>query len=143
MHTQQTTIYEDDFQRLGYAPDHNYMIYVAQGLPPSSEYMRLGLRKVLEMSQHTRRPRQGFLADLRQAQMPTLPDAIWLNEVFLPQFLSPEVRKMAWVLSAQFIPRIALDYMVNKVVPPTCELNFFDNPEDARAWLDDNSNDFL
>jgi hypothetical protein len=140
MHTK--TVYQDDFHTIAYAPQNDCVVYQACGAPQSSEHLRQGLLKILEISRGNSRTPINYLADLRQTHMPPLPDTIWVNEVFLPLILKRGVRKMAWVVPERNLPQLAMEYVINKVIPPTCEWMFFDNPDDAQAWLEESESGF-
>jgi hypothetical protein len=130
-------IYEDDFHKIGYNPTRDCVIYKASGAPKDSFHLRSGLLKILEIPKIMHRSTATYLADLREVTLPLNTENVWLNEVLLPQILHRGVKKMAWIVPTRVLPKMAIDYMVNRVVPISCELRFFDTPEDAQKWLDE------
>lgn len=140
MHTE--TFYQDEFHTIAYAAQNDCVVYQACGIPQNSEHLRRGLLKILEIGRTNSRVPIHYLADLRQTQMPPLPDAVWLNEVFLPLVLKRGVKKMAWIVPSRNLPQLAMEYVVNKAIPASCEWMFFDNPDDAQVWLEDGESGF-
>ena len=75
------------------------------------------------------------LADIKEMKIIAMEDQQWLNEEFLPRATSFGFKAIAIVKPNYYFNQVAVETISYKVDKAKLTINFFDNIEDAKAWL--------
>ena len=75
------------------------------------------------------------LADIKDMKIIAMEDQQWLNEEFLPRATSFGFKAIAIVKPNYYFNQVAVETISYKVDKAKLTINFFDNIEDAKAWL--------
>ena len=75
------------------------------------------------------------LADIKDMKIIAMEDQQWLNEEFLPRATSFGFKAIAIVKPDYYFNQVAVETISYKVDKDKLTINFFDNIEEARNWL--------
>jgi len=75
------------------------------------------------------------LADIKDMKIIAMEDQQWLNEEFLPRATTFGFKAIAIVKPNYYFNQVAVETISYKVDKDKLTINFFDNIEDAKAWL--------
>ena len=75
------------------------------------------------------------LADIKDMKIIAMEDQQWLNEEFLPRATTFEFKAIAIVKPNYYFNQVAVETISYKVDKDKLTINFFDNIEEAKAWL--------
>jgi len=75
------------------------------------------------------------LADVQDMTMIGMEDQQWLEEDFLPRAINFGFRAVAMVRPRSYFNKVAVESVSYKVDKNKLSINFFDNADEARAWL--------
>jgi hypothetical protein len=98
-----------------------------------SEELRKGLNKGLELL--TKRMTGRWLGDLRNIGVIGLADQKWSNEDWFPRAVKGGMRFMALVMPTSAISSMGVRNILNQLGDITIETRYFDNTDEALAWL--------
>jgi hypothetical protein len=75
------------------------------------------------------------LADIKNMKIIAMEDQQWLNEEFLPRATTFGFKAIAIVKPNYYFNQVAVESISYKVDKDKLTINFFDNIEQAKAWL--------
>lgn len=75
------------------------------------------------------------LADIKDMKIIAMEDQQWLNEEFLPRATLFGFKAIAIVKPDYYFNQVAVETISYKADKDKLTINFFDNIEDAKAWL--------
>lgn len=75
------------------------------------------------------------LADIKDMKIIAMEDQQWLNEEFLPRATTFGFKAIAIVKPHYYFNKVAVETISYKVDKEKLTINFFDNSEEAREWL--------
>ena len=75
------------------------------------------------------------LADIKDMKIIAMEDQQWLNEEFLPRATKFGFRVIAIIKPEFYFNKVAVETISYKVDKDKLTINFFDNIEEAKAWL--------
>ncbi len=75
------------------------------------------------------------LADIKDMKIIAMEDQQWLNEEFLPRATTFGFKAIAIVKPKYYFNQVAVETISYKVDKEKLTINFFDDIEDAKAWL--------
>jgi len=75
------------------------------------------------------------LADIKDMKIIAMEDQQWLNEEFLPRATTFGFKAIAIVKPNYYFNQVAVETISYKADKDKLTINFFDNIEDAKAWL--------
>lgn len=75
------------------------------------------------------------LADIRNMTLIGMEDQQWINEVFLPRATRFGFKAIAIIKPSSYFNKVAVETISYKVDKEKLTINFFDNLEEAREWL--------
>jgi hypothetical protein len=75
------------------------------------------------------------LADIKDMKIIAMEDQQWLNEEFLPRATMFGFKAIAIVKPNYYFNQVAIETISYKADKDKLTINFFDNIEDAKAWL--------
>ena len=75
------------------------------------------------------------LADIKHMKIIAMEDQQWLNEGFLPRATKFGFKAIAIVKPDFYFNKVAVETISYKVDKDKLTINFFDNIEEAKAWL--------
>ena len=75
------------------------------------------------------------LADIREMAIIGMEDQNWLQEDFLPRAIHFGFKAIAILRPAQYFNKVAVESVSYKVDSDKLRINFFDNLDEAKAWL--------
>lgn len=94
---------------------------------------RTGLEKGLELVK--KKAAKNWLADMRKMGVVSPENQKWSNEDWFPRAIAAGIKKMALVVPASTLAQMSVDSIMSKVEGASLETAYFDNIEDAQAWL--------
>ena len=74
-------------------------------------------------------------ADIRDMTLIGMEDQQWINEVFLPRATKFGFKAIAIIKPHSYFNKIAVETISYKADKEKLTINFFDNVEEAKAWL--------
>lgn len=75
------------------------------------------------------------LADIRDMTLIGMEDQQWINDVFLPRATKFGFKAIAIIKPSSYFNKIAVETISYKADKEKLTINFFDNTEEAKAWL--------
>ena len=75
------------------------------------------------------------LADVKDMTIIGMEDQQWLDTDFLPRAIDAGFRAIAMIRPEHYFNKVAVDSISYKVDRNKLSINFFDNIEDAKKWL--------
>jgi len=99
----------------------------------TSAAFREGNAQILDMirTHHAAR----LLGDIREFVLIGAEDQAWLSQVWIPRAISVGLRTVAMVTPVFYFNRVAVENVEKNLGPDSLALQYFDNRDDARAWL--------
>lgn len=98
-----------------------------------SEEFRQGLEKGLELL--TKKMTGRWLADMRRMGVISIADQKWSNEDWFPRAVKGGIRFMALVMPTSVVTGMGVKNIMNQVGNIPIETRYFDNTDEALAWL--------
>jgi hypothetical protein len=77
------------------------------------------------------------LADIRDMTLIGMEDQQWINDVFLPRATKFGFKAIAIIKPRSYFNKIAVETISYKVDKDKLMINFFDNIDEARNWLNE------
>src|SRR5436190_1953329 len=101
------------------------------------EELRLAAKKPIERMLNTliQNNCSKVLADIKDMKIIAMEDQQWLNEEFLPRATTFGFKAIAIVKPDYYFNQVAVETISYKVDKEKLTINFFDNIDDAKAWL--------
>ena len=100
---------------------------------PTSNEFKHGLNKGLELVKEQRVTK--WLAHLEHLGALDEADQDWSNQNWFPRALASGIRHMAILVSSDIFNQIAVENIMSKVPGTALTVQYFNNPQSARAWL--------
>ena len=75
------------------------------------------------------------LADIKDMKIIAMEDQQWLNEEFLPRATKFGFKAIAIIRPDYYFNKVAVETISYKADKDKLTINFFDNIDDAKAWL--------
>jgi hypothetical protein len=75
------------------------------------------------------------LADIRDMILIAMDDQKWLETNFLPRAIQFGFKEIAIIKPKSYFNKVAVESISYKIDKEKLMINFFDSPEEARAWL--------
>jgi len=75
------------------------------------------------------------LADIRDMVLIGMDDQKWLESGFLPRAIKFGFKKIAIIKPTAYFNKVAVETVSYKIDKEKLMINFFDSPEEGRAWL--------
>ena len=76
------------------------------------------------------------LADIKDMTLIGMEDQQWINDVFLPRATEFGFKAIGIIKPRNYFNKIAVEAISYKVDKEKLTINFFDNIEDARTWIE-------
>ncbi|MCA9688594.1 MAG: STAS/SEC14 domain-containing protein [Myxococcales bacterium] len=99
----------------------------------SSEPMREGLDVGLKLV--TEKQSQRWLVDSRRLETIDPADVKWVNDNWMPRAVAAGLRSMAFVMAKKIVMQITMKSFIARINDRELRNAYFDNIEEARAWL--------
>ncbi len=126
--------FERPYVTIEYIPEDKLSLTTWKGFANSDQY-----REAVNAGIDLLRKHDVLLAVSDNTNMKAIrpADQDWVNEVALPEALKiSKITRSATVVSTDIFNRMAMDRMLSRIESPLpLEYEFFDNIEDAMAWV--------
>ncbi|MBV9989060.1 MAG: STAS/SEC14 domain-containing protein [Chitinophagaceae bacterium] len=127
METKQPKIYD-----IYYDAAKNFVVMRWNGYATSAQF-REGTEYMLQVL--TAHGASKVLADIRDMVLIGMEDQHWLDTDFLPRAIAAGFRAIAMVKPLHYFNKVAVETVSYKVDREKLAISFFENPEEAEAWL--------
>ncbi len=99
----------------------------------SGEEYKTGLNKALELLKEKKTHK--WIGNLSNMEAITEEDQRWANEVWFPNALAAGMKRLGVVVSKDIFNQMSVEEMLNKVESLDLVTQYFDNLENAKAWM--------
>lgn len=99
------------------------------------EPYREGLNAGLELVNEKGAP--NWFADLREMETVSSEDQEWSNEEWFPRAINSSLERMAIVQPESVVANMSVENIMQEVGEGTLTTHYFDDPDEAREWLRD------
>jgi hypothetical protein len=126
--------FQESFVKISWDEDAQAVVIEWLG-PARGENLKIGLNAGLKLLAEKNKGK--WLADTKKLGVFGKTDEEWANTDWLPRAVTAGLRKMAFVIPESALGRMTLDAVIRNSTREGLGLEsaFFDNLEDARAWL--------
>jgi hypothetical protein len=123
---------EQGIYRIYFDNDADFVVMEWAGYATSAQF-REGTEYMLQVLKENNATK--VLADIRDMVLIGIEDQHWLDNNFLPRAIQAGFTSIAMIKPLHYFNKVAVESISYKVDRDKLAINFFDNREEAIAWL--------